>query len=169
MSWPSVGCGGEEGVVTANLTPVETRARDPAFVTECSLDGLQDRLPLIWPILPDTPPSPKKAYRSHYVYQGWEDLKHPSAWEHLSNFDIVLRLVDFSPLRPVLVLLLGWTSARGWKPFDPVSIFLLIGWQITNGWNRAETLRNIHNPRYADYAQCFGFEDSLFPTEGGLR
>ncbi len=79
MSWPSVGCGGEEGEVVTNCTPVETRARDPAFVTKCSLVGLQDRLPLIWPIPPDTPPSPKKAYRSHYVYQGGEDLKLPSA------------------------------------------------------------------------------------------
>jgi hypothetical protein len=169
MSWPSAGCGGEEGVVTANLTPVETRARDPALVTECSLDGLQDRLPFTWPTPPDTPPSPKNAYRSHYVYQGWADLKHPAAWEHLSTFDLILRLVDFSPLRPVLALLLGWTSARGWKPFDPVTIFLLIGWQITNGWNRAETPRNIRKPRYADYAQRFGFENSIFPTEGGLR
>jgi hypothetical protein len=153
----------------ANLTPIEKRAQELAFVATCSLDGLAERLPLVWPTPPDTPPSPKKTYRSHYVYQGWEDLKHSAAWEHLSTFDLVLRLVDLSPLRPVLAWLLGWTSARGWKPFDPLSIFLLIGWQITNGWNRAETLRNIRNPRYADYAQRFGFENSIFPTEGGLR
>jgi len=155
--------------VAANLTPVETRARDTAFVTQCSLTGLRDRLPLVWPTPPDTPLSPKKAYRSHYVYLGWEDLQDRSAWEHLSDFDLVLRLVDFSPLRPVLAQLLGWTSARGWMPFDPVSIFLILGWQITNHWNRAEMLRNLHNPRYADYAQRFGLENGVFPTEGGLR
>jgi hypothetical protein len=155
--------------MAANVTPVETRAQDTALVAQCSLSGLQDRLPLIWRVPPDTPPSPKKGYRSHYVYRGWEDLLAPSTWKHLSDFDLVLHLVDFDPLRPELAQCLGWTSARGWKPFDPVSIFLLIGWQITHGWSRAETLRNLRQPRNADYARRFGFEDGVFPTEGGLR
>jgi hypothetical protein len=154
---------------TNGLTAVETRAQDATFVAQCSLTGLQDRLPLIWPALPDTPPSPKNNYRSHYVHLGWEDVQDPAAWEHLSAFDLLLRLVDFSPLRPVLAQLLGWTSARGQKPFDPVSIFLLTGWQVTNTWKRAEVLRNIRNPRYGDYVQRFGFENGVFPTEGGLR
>jgi hypothetical protein len=155
--------------MTANLTPVETRAQDVVFVTQCSFHTLQDRLPFAWPAPPDISPSPKKRYRSHYLYQGWEDLRAPAAWEHLSDFDLTLRIVDFDPLRPMLAQLLGWTSAQGQVPFDPVSIFLLIGWQITNGWNRTETLRNIRHPRYADCATHFGFEDGVFPTEGGLR
>jgi hypothetical protein len=88
---------------------------------------------------------------------------------HLSDFDLLLRLVDFSGLRPVLARLLGWTSARGYCPFDPVSMFLLHGWQITNGWTRAQTLRKLRNPRYADYALRFGFQDGVYPTEGGMR
>jgi hypothetical protein len=126
---------------TRGLTAVETRAQDSTFVTQCSLTGLEDRLPLIWPISPDTPPSPKKNYRSHYVYLGWDDLLDPTAWEYLSDFDLILRLVDLSPLRDMLAHLLGWTSARGQTPFDPITIFLLIGWQITNHWSRAELLR----------------------------
>ncbi len=142
--------------MAAELTPVETRAQDPTFVAQCSLNGLRDRLPLRWPAPPDTPHSPKKHYRSHYVYPspgsgqalGWEDadkrhpLEDPTAWEHFSDFDFLLRLLDYTSLRPVLAQLLGWTSARGQVPFDPVSIFLLTGWQITNGWSRAQTLRN---------------------------
>jgi hypothetical protein len=169
MLWLSAGCGGEEGVMATELTPIQTRAQDLAFVARCCFNALRHRLPLRWPTPPDTPPSPKKAYRSHYVYLGWENWDHPAAWEHLSHFDLILRLVDFSGLRPVLAQLLGWTSARGWKPFDPVSIFLLLGWQITNGWTRAQTLLNLRDPRYADYAQRFGFQDGIFPTEGGLR
>ena len=163
--------------MAAELTPVETRAKDATFVAQCSLNGLRNRLPLHWPAPPDTLPSPKKHYRSHYVYPspgsgqalGWEDLEDPAAWEYLSNFDLLLRLVDYTPLRPVLAHLLGWASARGQVPFDPVSIFLLTGWQITNQWSRAQTLRNLRKPRYADYAQRFGFENGVFPTEGGLR
>ena len=82
--------------MAANLTPVETSAQDPTFVAQCSMDGLQDRLPLIWPTFTDTPSSPKKAYRSHYVYLGWEDLQNPSAWVDLSEFDLILRLVDLN-------------------------------------------------------------------------
>ena len=155
--------------MVTELTPVETRAQDATFVAQCSLAGLRDRLPLIWYVPPGIPPCPKKDYRSHYVYRGWEDLQDPATWDHLSDFDLLLRLVDFSPLRPVLAHLLGWTSARGWKPFDPLSIFLFVGWQITHGWSRAEALRHLHDPRYADYALRFGFEDGVYPTEGGLR
>jgi hypothetical protein len=108
-------------------------------------------------------------YRSHYVYQGWEDLLDPAAWAHLSDFDLVLRLIDFSGLRPILAQRLGWTSARGWCPFDPVSLFLLQGWQIVNGWSRTKTLENLSDPRYADYAERYGFEEGVYPTEGGMR
>lgn len=155
--------------MAVDLTAVESRARDRLFVAHCSLDGLRQRLPLRWPTPPGTPPSPKKAYRSQYVYLGWEDLYDPLTWEHCSDFDLLLRLIDFNGLRPVLAQGLDWTSGRGWRPFDPVSLFLLTGWQITSHWNRAQTLRNLRDPRYADYAQRFGFHDSCFPTEGGVR
>lgn len=153
----------------ANLTAVEARARDSDFVEQCSLWGLRERLPLCWPTPPDVRPSPKLRYRSHYVYQGGEELLDRAAWAHLSDFDLVLRLIDFSGLRPVLAQRLGWTSARGWCPFDPVSLFLLQAWQIVNRWSRAETLRNLADPRYADYAALFGFEEGVYPTEGGMR
>lgn len=155
--------------MVTELTSVSTRAHDTVFVDECSLSSLGQRLPLEWPTPPDTPASPKRDYRSHYVYRGWEDLLDTTCWEYLSDFDWVLRLVDFEGLRDVLAQRLGWTSACGKKPFDPVSMFLLLGWQITNGWSRAQTLRNLRNPRYADYVQRFGFEKNVLPTEGGVR
>lgn len=153
----------------ASLSAVQVRAQDSDFVDQCSLWGLHRRLPLHWPTPSNVPPSPKQRYRSHYVYQGGGDLLDLAAWEHLSDFDLVLRLVDFSGLRPVLAQRLGWTSARGWCPFDPVSLFLLLGWQIVNSWKRAKTLDNLSDPRYADYARRFGFEEGVYPTEGGMR
>jgi hypothetical protein len=103
------------------------------------------------------------------VYQGCDELEDMANWEHITGFDLILRLVDFSGLRPLLAHLLGWTSARGQVPFDPLSMFLLVSWRIINGWSRAKTLRNIRKPRYADYARTFGFRDGDFPTEGGVR
>jgi hypothetical protein len=124
---------------------------------------------LLWPVPDDVSPSPKRSYRSHYVYQGWEDLEDPANWEHLSEFDLLLRLIDFSPLRDVLAQRLGWTSARGHVAFDPVSIFLLIGWRMVKNWKRSELLDNLKKPDFAQYAHRFGFEEGVFPTEGGLR
>ena len=151
------------------LSPVQTRAQDTDLVHQCRLASLQSRLPLVWPAPPETPPSPKRQYRSHYQYRGYEKVTDPAAWTYLSPFEIALHLIDFSPLRPVLAQQLGWQTARGQIPFDPVSMFLLHGWQISNKWNRADTLKNLHDPRYADLVAIFGFENGLYPSEGGLR
>lgn len=151
------------------LTAPETRAQDRALVDQCCLEGLRAKLPLVWPTPDDTPPSPKRRYRSNYVYQGFADLDDWANWEHLSDFDLVLRLIDFSGLRSVLAQLLGWTSARGRPPFDPVSMFLFVSWRLINQWTRAAALRNLSNPLYADYRQRFGFRQECLPTEGGVR
>ena len=156
----------------AKLTPPQTRAAEAAFVSQCSLAGLQPRLPLAWCVPGGTHPSPKKSYRSSYVYPfqaAVADLGQVLAWKDLSDFDLLLRLVDFSGLRAVLAHLLGWQSGRGWQPFDPVSLFLLVNWQIANGWKRSQVLRNLADERYADYARIFGFQNGVYPTEGGLR
>jgi hypothetical protein len=153
----------------STLSAPQTRAQDEAFVQQCSFAGLRSQLPLRWPTPSGLPDSPKKRYRSQYVYLGWDDLDDQTNWETLSLFDLVLHLVDFSGLRPVLAHLLGWTSARGKVPFDPVSLFLFVSWRLVNGWSRAEALRNLCLPRYADYAAAFGFREGDFPSEGGVR
>lgn len=147
--------------------PEDTRTQDAVFVSKCSLCAL--RLPLRWPRPAHTPPSPKLSYRSCYQYLGWEALADPTYWRNGDEFEHLLRLVDFSGLRDVLAERLGWVSAQGQVPFDPLSMFLLTVWQIFNGWSRAKTLRNLRKPRYADHARLFGFREGIYPTEGGLR
>ncbi len=127
----------------SSLSAPQTRAQDEAFVQQCSIAGLRSQLPLRWPTPPDIPDSPKKQYRSQYVHLGCDVLDDQANWEDLSLFDLVLRLVDFSGLRPVLAHLLGWTSARGQVPFDPVSTFLFVSWRVVNCWSRAQALRNL--------------------------
>ena len=159
------------------LTAVQTRAQDADLVNLCRLthpaagsgQALQARLPLLWPTPSATPPSPKKQYRSHYRYGGYEKLTDPAVWAYLSPFELALHLIDFSGLRPVLAQQLGWQTGRGQIPFDPVSLFLLHGWQVTNQWHRAQTLKNLRDPRYADLVAIFGFENGVYPTEGGMR
>ena len=149
--------------------PEQARTHDPEFVRSCRFSALQDRLPLRWPTPAGIAPSPKLRYRSGYQYLSWDELTDPACWADTDDFDLLLRLVDFSGLRDVLAARLGWTSAKGKVPFDPVSLFLLTLWQIVNRWSRAKTLRNLRKQRYADYAERFGFRDGIFPSEGGLR
>jgi hypothetical protein len=145
------------------------RAQDEVFVKQCNWTALLERLPLRWPTPAQTPPSPKLSYRSCYQYLGWDELTDPACWEDRDDFELLLRLIDFSGLRDVLAEQLGWRAAKGQVPFDPVSLCLLTLWQIVNDWSRAATLRNLRKPRYADYARLFGFQNELYPTEGGLR
>jgi len=152
------------------LSAQATRQQQLTFVDACGFQALRTRLPLPWPAPADVPPSPKTHYRSHYVYLGSEELlTHTPLWGAQQEFELLLRLVDFTPLRPVLAQLLGWTSAKGWIPFDPVSMFLLHGWQLTQQWTRAATLRNLAFPRYADIRERLGFAEGIYPTEGGCR
>ena len=139
----------------SKLSPGQSRAEDGLLVRQCNLLSLQKRLPLKWSTPAEIPASPKKSYRSNYVYARQAELADPAqilTWTNLSNFDLLLRLIDFSGLRAVLAYLLGWKSGRGWEPFDPVSFFLLTAWQIANGWERSQTLKNLADDRYADYA-----------------
>jgi hypothetical protein len=95
-------------------------------------------------------------------------LQDESLRPQLTPFELLLYLVDFSPLRPVLAGLLGWRNDRGWVPFDPLSIFLLKLWQLSNRWNRSQVVTNLHRCEYAEIVSRMGFETD-YPTEGGLR
>jgi len=153
----------------SSLSAEQTRAQDPSFVRQCNFRALRPSLPLRWPTAPDIPDSPKRRYRSHYHYCGCDDLDDAAHWAHLTFWDLVVRLIDFASLRPWLAWRLGWTSARGQVPFDPVSMFLLVSWQLVHGWSRAQVLRNLRDPRYADIAARMGFHFGQWPTEGGVR
>jgi len=62
--------------------PTEARTQDAVFVQQCSLTGMQERLPLRWPTPPNTPPSPKSRYRSSYQYLGWAELENRADWHN---------------------------------------------------------------------------------------
>ena len=66
--------------MAAELTAVEHRAQDVEFIATCNWVTWRARLPLRWPTPLGTPPSPKLAYRSRYVYLGCADLDDPASW-----------------------------------------------------------------------------------------
>ena len=155
--------------MVAELSASQQRSGDPAFVASLSFPSLLGRLPLSLPVPADTPPSPKRHYRSQYIYLGYEDLLDPAIWPTLSLFDLALRLIDFSSLEAPLAQIVYSSSAKGHVPFHPVSMFLLHSWGVLNKWHRTETLGKLAAERHDDYRQRFGFAKDIYPTEGGLR
>jgi len=154
-----------------SLDAAEQRRRNPDFLARAAISSLADRLPLPWPTPPETPPSPKRRYRSAYLPPDSRRLLglDERAWAALGNFDLVLGLIDFSGLRPVLAEKLYQASALGRVPYDPISFFLLFGWQLFNRWKRLQALRHLKEPRHADYADAFGFRSGYHPSESGYR
>lgn len=155
--------------MVAELTASQQRSGDPCLVASLSFPSLLHKLPLCLPVPADTPPSPKRHYRSQYTYLGYEDLLDPSVWPTLSLFDLALRLIDFSSLEAVLAQIVYACSAKGHVPFHPVSMFLLRSWCILNKWHRTQAISNLADARYDDYRERFGFIKGVYPTEGGLR
>lgn len=153
------------------LTASQQRKQSPDFIARCAITTLADQLPLRWPTPPQVPASPKPRYRSRYQPPELSRLGEmdQAAWQKISPFDLLLLLIDFSGLRPILASKLYRASARGREPFDPISFFLLFGWQLVNRWKRLEVLRQLANPRNADYATAFGFHSGVYPSESGYR
>ena len=150
-------------------TAVEKRAKNGTALERFSLAKLWHRLPLSFPVDPDTPPSPKPRYRSHYRYLGPDSLKNPRTLADLSPFEIALRLFDYSNLEPLLAAHLYRPSAKGQAPSHPVSMFLLALFRRARDLSRPETLRVLrHKDEGAALRRQLGFVDQ-FPSESGLR
>jgi hypothetical protein len=145
------------------------RAAHPEFVSTFGLGGLQECLPLRFPVPSSTHVSPKLCYRSQYRYLGYVDLAGPDPLADLTLFEVALRLIDFSSLRDYLAGAYYAGSARGQVPFDPVSLFLCVCLrrELGCGWRRlAKLLAGAHG---AGWRRCFGLWEGDTPSASGLR
>src|SRR3972149_3542423 len=88
----------KENQPAAQPTAIQKRAQQPLLGLMFSTQALLPRLPLLFPVDPQLPPSPKLRYRSHYRYLGANPLLEKDKRTILSDFEIALYLIDFSPL-----------------------------------------------------------------------
>jgi len=158
-----------------NLRAEYKRATHPCFVKTCSPAALA-RLPIPLDCFLELPPSRKKRLRSWYrprsrtaILRLLARLKaDPGNSPPL--FQLALYLVDFSPLRPLLLHQTTIASARGEDPFDPVSLLLACLWKIASDqpWNQvAEKLANPDNNAF--WRRLFGFFEHDTPAASTLR
>ena len=150
------------------LTVIQKRSQNAEALASFSLDRLEHELPLVFPLNPDLPPSPKPHYRSAYCYLGFDDLTAEKL-ETFSPFEIAIRLFDYGHLEPLLAAHIYVPSAKGQVPFHPVSMYLLSLYRRKRNLSRHEVLRILRHPQNSQTLRRYsGFVDD-FPSESGLR
>lgn len=150
-------------------TAIEKRAENPTALAPFDLVNLKHRLPLVFPRLPDVPPSPKPRYRSHYRYLGWDGLEDAAVLETCSAFETAVRLFDYTHLEPLLAAHIYHASAKGQVPFHPVSMYLLSLFRRERHLARSEALRVLRHKEEGQFLRRYLGFDGDFPSESGLR
>ena len=108
--------------------------------------------------------------RSHYVWLPPEETlgQSPAAWQGLDDFDLILRLFDFSAWRPILGQ--RFPSQFGPPPFDPVSLGLAWLLALWRGWSWPQLVTELHSPeRGQGYVRRLGFRPDDLPSASTLR
>jgi hypothetical protein len=150
-------------------TAITKRAQSPLLVVTWSRTALAPQLPLVVPVDPALPPSPKRRYRSAYRPPDPTALPDPTLWATWSDFEVALALIDFAPLERVLAA--HYTpSQKGPVPFHPVSLFLCVCLrrELQHGWFTLARLL-AHAEHGAGWRRQFGFTGGVTPSASGLR
>jgi hypothetical protein len=106
--------------------------------------------------------------RSFYRWLPAEDLCQPADWIGLDDFDLVLRLFDFTPWRAYFAQ--RFRSQFGPPPFDPLSLGLAGFLAIYRGWDWQALVTELHSPeRGVAYCQRLGFDPHDLPCPSTFR
>lgn len=150
------------------VSATKKRAAEPLLVVLFAVRNLLGQLPLLFPVDPKLPPSPKLHYRSLYRYLGPDSLLEKVWRTTVSDFEIALYLIDFSPLERLLARYYR-PSHRGQVPFHPVSLFLCVCLrrELNCSWRKlAKLLAGEHG---AGWRRLLGFAEGETPSASGLR
>jgi hypothetical protein len=157
-----------ELAATRDIAAAERRLLTEHFVAVFQWESIYPHLPLRLEVPPDVPLWRARSCRSHYVWQPPDAIQSIADWDGLDNFDLVLRLFDFSPWRPILGQ--RFSSNFGPPPFDPVSIglaWLLVRWR---NWTWPDLVRELHSQeRGLGYCRLLGLSPDDIPAESTFR
>lgn len=129
--------------------------------------ALEPLLPLQLMVLEAVPPPPARRLRSCYRWLPPEEVD-AATLEGLDDFDLLLRLFDFSPWRPLLAQ--RFRSHCGPPVFDPVSLSLGIFLARWRGWSWPTLVRELHSPeRGQGYCRRLGFDPRDLPCKSTWR
>jgi len=151
------------------------RSAHTEFVGLFSLRSLSTLpLPLILDVEPA--PSPKRHFRSCYRPHTRKRIQQLFAWLKAhsnrppSLFEVGFHLIDFEPLRPLLLDLTMKPSIRGEIPFDPLSLLLVCLWKISANLHWTTVASQLAHPENgALWRALCGFSDHDTPAASTLR
>jgi hypothetical protein len=131
-------------------------------------------LPLLTP--QEEPPLSPTRFRSWYRPHSPHALRRlcgqlkARPTRRLALLALAFYLVDFSPLRPLLLALTTDDSARGERPFDPLSLLLLCLWKVCTHRPWSTLAADLAHPEQgALWRRLCGFSPHDTPSESTLR
>ena len=153
---------------TRSIDAADRRLLTEHFVDTFQWESMCQILPLQLELPPDVRHWGPRMCRSHYQWLPPDDIHSADDLIGLDNFDLVLRIFDFSPWRPILGQ--RFSSAFGPPPFDPVSIglsWMLVRWRC---WSWPTLVTELHSKeRGLGYCRLLGFDPGDLPAESTFR
>lgn len=150
------------------LPAAARRLQLPYFVETFCWERIRSHLPLQLPTPGEAPAWSGRVCRSYYQWLGIDDLPTSAEVLRLDEFDLLLRLFDFSAWRPYLAQ--RFHSQYGPPPFDPVSLGLGMFLARYQSWDWARLVGELHSPtRGREYGRRLGFDPADLPAPSTFR
>ncbi len=157
-----------ELVNTRDIPAADRRLLMEHFASTFQWETVRPHLPIRLELPPGVRHWGPRTCRSHYQWIPPDDIRSADDLTGLDNFDLVLRLVDCTPWRPILGQ--RFSSHFGPPPFDPVSIglsWLLVRWR---DWKWHTLVTELHSrERGLGYCRLLGFDSNDLPAESTFR
>ena len=155
-------------VATREVPAAQRRLLVHDFLTLFHWEAIQPLLPLRLSIPAGVPPWQPRRCRSYYCWLAPDDILCSQDLQGLDDFDLVLRLFDFTAWRPILGQ--RFHSQFGPPPFDPVSIGLAILLARWNAWEWSDLSTALRSPeRGKGYCRRLGFDVADLPSQSTFR
>lgn len=146
----------------------ERRLHLPHFVETFRWETLRPYLPLQLPTPGEAPRWYGRVCRSYYRWLGIDDLATSADVLRLDEFDLALRLFDFSAWRPYLAQ--RFRSQLGPPPFDPLSMGLGMFLAHYQAWDWERLVGELNSPtRGQEYCRRLGFDPQDLPAASTFR
>jgi hypothetical protein len=171
-----VGLSRSELAETRALPAAQRRLLTEHFVSVCHWETVRPQLPFRLPIPAQVPAWQPRRCRSQYVWLPPDDIHAAADLAALDDFDLVLRLFDFTAWRSILGQ--RFCSQCGPPPFDPVSLALaglLARWR---NWSWPQLVTELASPERGQGYTCptagaggrrFGLAPDDLPAISTLR
>ena len=164
---------------TRDIPAAERRLLTPYFVETFAWQAVRPLLPLRLVVAPTLPapdadqPAVMPVWRprwcrSYYQWLPPDDIRSVQDLLGLDDFDLILRLYDFTAWRPLLGQ--RFRSQMGPPPFDPVSLGLTWWLALWRGWDWPQLMTELRSPeRGPGYLRRLGYRPDDLPAESTLR